>query len=603
MSRFGRSIRRDAFGERGLGSGVSPGPAFWYVDYGSGTFTRASETMYQTSASAVDPAAPHAIIYENRGDGAGALLSICGEFVNYARMGRALQLSPWATIGAPTVTADYVAGPDGRLAVRIECPTGTNRRQNVSASPTSAPQCLSAWVRSPIGGGGAVAITDYTGGATTNLRSAGISSPGTTWQRLVVMEDSYGSSGSSIYLAESVDRSTLGGLTGGTRDGVYDLVQLELSRYPRRVMRTQTSTTETSKGDTLTYTSGQVDARLFTDPAEFSQVSPFYANTDLTSGDTRWLVSFGGNQNGVVISHDGTDVRVRVYSGGVVVAQSGALTFAKNALLGVVAWDPATAVVSVGGVAGSAGTPWSWTPASVRIGGIHGGAGEFDGRLGALGEAGNTSGLGSTRRSIDVMWIGDSITAAGTATFARWRKIVQDLANARDEAQWYNPVGPLASAATAWDLDKSLSQNGATTATVNGWLTTYSMPAGYSPDIIPILIGTNDIGVDGDTNATLATQVGTMIDNIAAAFPNALLVLQKLLPRSDGSGAQVTDWNANYHDDVVTAAQGRSVNIISDDTIATLPGVTYVDSVHPNVAAEAAIGAAMEAALRGWAGI
>ncbi|HVJ21093.1 MAG TPA: hypothetical protein VM686_37035, partial [Polyangiaceae bacterium] len=93
------------------------------------------------------------------------------------------------------------------------------------------------------------------------------------------------------------------------------------------------------------------------------------------------------------------------------------------------------------------------------------------------------------------------------------------------------------------------------------------------------------------------------IDNIAAAFPNALLVLQKLLPRSDGSGAQVTDWNANYHDDVVTAAQGRSVNIISDDTIATLPGVTYVDSVHPNVAAEAAIGAAMEAALRGWAGI
>jgi lysophospholipase L1-like esterase len=595
--------RQLGLGRRFRRFGNSGGASLWSVNYTAGTFARSSETTYRTAAATVDPAAPHAIIFEDFGDGAGALLSICGEFINYARQGRALQLSPWATIGAPTVTADYVAGPDGRLAVRIECPTGTNRRQNVSASPTSVPQCLSAWVRSPIGGGGAVCITDYTGGATSNLRSAGISSPGTTWQRLVVMEDSYGSSGSSIYLAESVDRSTLGGLTGGTRDGVYDLVQLELSRYPRRVMRTQTSTSETSKADTLAFTSGQVDARLFTDAAEFSQASPYFANTDLVSGDQRWLLSIAGSSNGIRLRHNGTDVRIEAVSGGVVVAQSGALTFSKNALLGVVAWDPVTAVVSVGGVAGSAGTPWSWTPASVRIGGIHGGAVEFDGRLGVLGQSGATSGLGSTRRSIDVMWIGDSITAAGTATFARWRKIVQDLANARAENQWYNPVGPLASAATAWDLDKSLSQNGATTATVNGWLTTYSMPAGYSPDIIPILIGTNDIGVDGDTNATLATQMGTMIDNIAAAFPNALLVLQKLLPRSDGSGAQVTDWNANHHAGVVTAAQGRSVNIISDDTIATLPGVTYVDSVHPNVAAEAAIGAAMETALRGWAGV
>jgi hypothetical protein len=333
-------------------------------------------------------------------------------------------------------------------------------------------------------------------------------------------------------------------------------------------------------------------------------VSPFYANTDLVSGDVHWLLSIGGGSNGIRLRHNGTDVRIEALEAGVVVAQSGALTFSKNALLGVVAWNPVTAVVSVGGVAGSAGTPWSWTPASVRIGGIHGGAGEFDGRLGVLGQSGATSGLGTTRRSIDVMWIGDSITAAGTATFARWRKVVQDTANARDEAQWYNPVGPLASAATAWDLDKSLSQNGATTATVTTWIdTTYLLPAGYTPDVIPVLLGTNNLAVTGDTPAQLATKLGTLLDDLSAAFPNALIVLQKLLPRGDSFSDEVADYNANFHDDVVADAVIRGVNVISDDTIATLPGITYVDNVHPDVASETLIGEAMEVAMRGWAGV
>jgi hypothetical protein len=575
----------------------------WFISFSNGAFTRSTETAFQTGQSSVQIAAPNAIVYENLGDGAGNLLSIQGAFVNFLRQGRALQLSPWATIGSSSVVTGTIAGPDGRMACAITSSTGTNRRQNISAIPTSAPQCLSSWVRSASGTLSSVAtFTVYTGGATSNLRSLGLSAS-QSWQRVSVVEDSYGAAGSSVYLAESTDRSTLGGITAGIRYASYDLLQLELSFYPRRTIRTQTSTVESSSADVLLFPSSAVDLKLFSEPAGFSQMSPYWATSEIVSGSIYWLLSIGGSSNGVRIRHDGTNIRAEIVSSSLVVAQSPNMTGNRNNLYGSVSWVPRSGTISINNISGAVGTAFTWPVSDIRIGGILNGTGEFDGRLGALGEIGNSNGLGSTRRSIDVMWVGDSIVAGGTSTFAQWRKYIQDLTDAQNENKWYNTVGPLiGSAGVAFNQDKSLCQNGATVETVQGWITTYSLPAGYSPDIIAIHVGTNNLALSGDTPAQLATKLGSLLDDFHAAFPSALKILMKILPRQDSFSDEVATFNDTYHAGVVSDAVARGINVQGDDTLANT-SVVYLDSVHPSSSSGPTIGTNMYGRVRVWASI
>ena len=84
-----------------------------------------------------------------------------------------------------------------------------------------------------------------------------------------------------------------------------------------------------------------------------------------------------------VVEATGDDA-VEAVAGGTVKATSQAQTFSRDALLGAVAWDPAGGVVYVNGVAGVAGTSWSWSAADIRVGGIYGGSSEAFCRFGAL---------------------------------------------------------------------------------------------------------------------------------------------------------------------------------------------------------------------------
>lgn len=210
----------------------------------------------------------------------------------------------------------------------------------------------------------------------------------------------------------------------------------------------------------------------------------------------------------------------------------------------------------------------------------------------------------------DVMWLGDSITESDTVLRANWRKRIWDLYEAEsaiDEVRWYRARGAYKVAVPTWDFDYSHSTGGWLCATAEAALATQFVGTRYQPDIVPMLIGTNDLNSGSVTD--LLTAYGSLVDELHARLPNARLVAQKLLPRGDSGtiDAKVTDWNANYHDAFVAAKAAEGIDIISDDTLRTLSdggGITYVtDGVHPDAACADDMGDALWPALKTWAGI
>lgn len=202
-----------------------------------------------------------------------------------------------------------------------------------------------------------------------------------------------------------------------------------------------------------------------------------------------------------------------------------------------------------------------------------------------------------------VMWNGDSITANNSATYAQWREAAQDEQDAdiaADGGRFYAPIGNFSVADPTFDLDYGMAGGGNTVAILDGYLATYNVDERYPADIVMILIGTNDIAISGLTPAQLATALAAYIVNLRAAIPHALIVVQKLLPRGDADNTDVQDFNDNHIAGVVA---GAGTNVILDDTLATLPGITYVDAVHPDVASGPAMGAAMYARVRALAGL
>lgn len=206
----------------------------------------------------------------------------------------------------------------------------------------------------------------------------------------------------------------------------------------------------------------------------------------------------------------------------------------------------------------------------------------------------------------EFMWCGDSITAAPAVDRAAWVKRIQTDYDAEgDGIRFYRTVGPLTPSTDAWSLGYMYAGGGWTTQTVISGIATYGIGTRFQPAIMPILIGTNDFGVDGVSVATLETRMDAMVDALAAALPSTLFILQKILPRTDDptAGAKITDWNDNYHDAFVATKAGEGINIISDDTLATLPGITYADLLHPDAASGNLMGDAMYPRARTWAGV
>lgn len=350
------------------------------IDLSALSFSRASEGSYLTAAPSTGAsaflawAASDAPRWENRGDGGGALLLIEGSRTNQLVRSQEIDSGSWVDAGTVTKTAGQASPDTGSTAERLACASGVNLRYQ-SLTPGSGWRAFSAWVRAT---SGMIDHSIYLFDGTTVTYAAQAAAT-TTYTRLASAFNCGAGAGNFA----AVDGRTGGGILAGARDAYVTLVQVEAGRYASSAIRTA-GATATRNADTATATSGSYPSSLLSTAWRFSQLSPIFANTDLASGDERWLLSLGGSSDGVRIRHDGTDVRVEAVESGVVKARSGALTFSKHALLGPIVWSPTAATVSVDGVSGAVGTTWTWSAAALRVGGIHGGASEADARFGSL---------------------------------------------------------------------------------------------------------------------------------------------------------------------------------------------------------------------------
>lgn len=352
------------------------GAALWSLDFASMAFARASDALYQTgaptdgSSSYIATAGTNVLVLEDLGDGAGALARFEKSATNYIQRNREIGSAPWGTTGAATIT-NNLGGPTGSDAERIEVASGNNERYQTTGVTGWA--AASAYIRATSGTPG-----HWLGVWDGSFKVASVTLS-TTYQRVIAA-----ASQSPGYLYPCSGQAA-GSTSAGARDVRVSLVQHEDGRYATSPIVTA-GASATRAADTLTLGSGSVPAALLSTRGQFAQFSPEWGTADLTSGDVRWLFTLGGTGNGMRIRHDGTNVLLEAVESATVKASKAFGTVARNALVGPIGWDPAAGLVYINGVAGSAGSAWTWGNDNLRVGGIYGfSSNELDGRLGALG--------------------------------------------------------------------------------------------------------------------------------------------------------------------------------------------------------------------------
>ena len=143
--------------------------------------------------------------------------------------------------------------------------------------------------------------------------------------------------------------------------------------------------------------------------------------------------------------------------------------------------------------------------------------------------------------------------------------------------------GPTTVAGQAFP-QKNEGHSGWTIAQDTGLIPSPAMDTGSGgiPHIVLLHIGTNDIYASSG-QATMPDRLGTLIDKIIAAAPNALLVVAKITPLSTAS------WNATiktYNDAIpgvvqTRVAAGKHV-LLADMNTGFTTGMLSSDGVHPN---------------------
>jgi hypothetical protein len=352
--------------------GIAPGTVL--LPFASGQFNRGTARTYQTSASTISTAAANVAAYENRGDGYGALLSI--EHPIYQQTDTSENLFNWASVLGVTVTVDTTVAPDGATTADTTtwpATSGCNLYRN-STGLGNGPYVLtqSMW------------ILKASSSALTNTRLYLLEFDGST-----VHVGSVVPTLSWARYDQTVPSGTGPGV-GFLRNGLYgpnpvaagNVIawgsQLEIGRYPTSYV--PVATVASKSEDVLQYTPAQLPYAFRA--GKWSQnVYPLWANTDLVSGDERWLYCYGSNQNGLRFRHNGTNVKLEAVVSGSVAAASGAITIARNAQMPIVV-DSAAGIITVSGTAGPTGSAFVMPGnANVRVGGLIAANSELDGRL------------------------------------------------------------------------------------------------------------------------------------------------------------------------------------------------------------------------------
>jgi lysophospholipase L1-like esterase len=100
---------------------------------------------------------------------------------------------------------------------------------------------------------------------------------------------------------------------------------------------------------------------------------------------------------------------------------------------------------------------------------------------------------------------------------------------------------------------------------LTSWLAEHDLLARYRPDIVTLMIGTNDITDEIQANAAHSdapARLSRLVDGILASDPRLLLVVAQIVPRADGND-RVRAYNAAVADLVATrAAAGRRIVLV-----------------------------------------
>lgn len=125
---------------------------------------------------------------------------------------------------------------------------------------------------------------------------------------------------------------------------------------------------------------------------------------------------------------------------------------------------------------------------------------------------------------------------------------------------------------------------------INGWLNT------QQPDVITLMIGTNDILDNFDVSAAPA-RLSALIDQITNLFPNTNLLVASIPPISDARiNQQVLAFNATIPN-IVSSKSGEGKKVTFVDMFTKLNSSDLIDGIHPNEVGYNKIAQAWESAI------
>jgi hypothetical protein len=129
--------------------------------------------------------------------------------------------------------------------------------------------------------------------------------------------------------------------------------------------------------------------------------------------------------------------------------------------------------------------------------------------------------------------------------------------------------------------------------------------ANYTPHIVTLMIGTNDINGNIDVG-NAPNRLGALLDSIYAANANVLVILAQIVPtRTDSTNQAVRTYNAAIPA-LVSSQTGRGRHILLVDMYgaftrdANYKTALLADGLHPNDAGYVRMGETWYAALAGY---
>jgi lysophospholipase L1-like esterase len=200
-----------------------------------------------------------------------------------------------------------------------------------------------------------------------------------------------------------------------------------------------------------------------------------------------------------------------------------------------------------------------------------------------------TEGYGSSGGGYRVELFKQAVQNGKSLTFVGSLQIGPDMVANRTFPKHHEGHG-------GYTIDSGTGQSG-----ISGSITDQAI-ANYHPDIVLLMIGTNDINGNIDV-AAAPTRLGNLIDDITMRAPNALVVVATIIPiANDGTNQKVKTYDDALGGVVNSRASAGKHVVLLDNYAAFSKDPSYrttlmFDYLHPNDAGYAVLGQSFYGAI------